>query len=155
VTLLVLVGVGLPASLVLKGPAPDRTRYWEIAADRFVAGIALGSGTDDEGRTGFASAYDLLTESRRETLPFDVFFEEWSRLFDERGFVVDRVRDGNHQARGRSGDPICYLLFLGGEQQDHSKLSTIRLEITLLRNGTRYTVSSYKLRDVPNPRATR
>jgi hypothetical protein len=153
---LAVVAVGVPAWVVLsrlgREEGPGRQRIGEQFIQAIVAGTASPSGG---GATGFESAWRMLAPELRESLPFDVFFETWSRTFDERGFVVDHVRVTDQKARGTREDPISYLLFLGGEGQDHAKLETVRLDLVLARRDDRFTIARYTLTDVPNPRAAR
>ena len=159
VTLVTLLGIGLPAAIIFVRSRPDRSHGGEIAADQFmdaiVAGTAQMEGQGD--KTGYQVAYDLLSEKLRASMPFDVFFENWSRLFDQRGFVVDRVRAGDRETDDEPSAwmSVSYLLFLGGEQQDYSKLNTVQVDLRLRRQRMNYFVENYALRDVPNPRATR
>jgi hypothetical protein len=146
----------LPTWIVLSRLSRDTTPGRQLAADQFVQSIVGGTETAaGQHRTGFEVAYGLLSPPRRESVPFDVFFERWSRLFDDRGFIVDFVRVSDHDARGTARDPISYLLFLGGEQQDHAKLETIRIDLVLARYEKQYAIADYTLTDVPNPRAAR
>ena len=99
---------------------------------------------------GAASSSNAASTSRREAVPFDVFFEDWSRLFEVRGFIVDQVRMTDYDAR-----PVSYMLFLGGEEE-HAKLDTVRLDIFLQRvQWHRFSVGEDVGHDVPNPRAQR
>jgi hypothetical protein len=159
-TLLAVVAIGLPATLLLMKPKevePSR----EEKADEFVRNLAEGSNPvgSGPGQTGYAAAYDLLADRRREAIPFDVFFEEWSRLLDSKGFIVDYVRTSEPRLRDPRREPrvVKYVLFLGGENQDHATLGTVELKLNMTFNWKlgRYEVSEFSRTDVPNPRATR
>jgi hypothetical protein len=133
VTLLALFLIGVPAWVVLSRFPREPQSGRQRAAEQFVQAIVAGSAVEPgRTRTGFETAYALLSPAKREALPFDVFFEDWSRLFEERGFIVDHVRVTEWDARGLS-QPVSYLLFLGGEQEEHAKLDTVRLDIFLQR----------------------
>src|SRR5262245_26310732 len=89
-TVLGLLAIGLPATLLVMRDRSDASpRAWE-AADAFVHGITLGTGVESGsgGKTGFEVAYDILSARKREELPFDVFFEDWRRTTDSRGTIV-------------------------------------------------------------------
>lgn len=154
VLLATLLLFAVPAVLLLMRDEVDRVAVWDVTSDRFVEAIALGAGMEHGGsRTGLAIAYDLLSEEKRNAVPFDIFFEEWTRLFDERGFIVEKHRSPQKDARGRARDPIEHLLFLGGEHDDHGRLTTMKLSLLMTRGGA--SVNDYTLVAVPNPRATR
>jgi hypothetical protein len=159
VMLVTLVGIGLPAAIIFVRSRPDRSHGAEIAADQFMDAIVAGSSqaAGQGGKTGYQFAYDMLSEKMRASMPFDVFFENWSRLFDQRGYVVDRIRvvDRDAADEPRRWMTTSYLLFLGGEQQDYAKLNTVQIELKLRRQRMDYFIENYSLRDVPNPRATR
>jgi hypothetical protein len=142
---------------------PVRERGDLVVAEQFVAAIAAGTAEVAPGRTGFDAAYALLSASKRESLPYDMFFEDWTRLFDDAGFIVEHARDrerepiGDEEGTRRNRAAIAHLLFLGGEQEDHARLRTVRLEITPRFEGAhgRWEVAEYAVREVANPRAAR
>src|SRR5262249_41872261 len=133
----------------------------EAVSDRFVRGITLGSGPGGEpgGLTGFQLAHDLLATKKRDTLPFDVFFDDWQRLIDSHGLVVDSLRTSATPREPDTREPrdVTYLLFLGGETQDHALLATVELKLSMAWNRTlgRFVVTEYVRNSVPNPRASR
>jgi hypothetical protein len=159
-TLLAVVAIGLPATLLLMKPNEDEPSR-EEKADEFVRNLVAGSNPVGRGpgQTGYAAAYDLLVDRRREAIPFDVFFEEWSRLLDSKGFIVDYVRTSEPRARDPRMEArvVKYVLFLGGDNQDHATLETVELKLNMTFNWKlgRYEVSEYSRANVPNPRATR
>jgi hypothetical protein len=157
---LAIVAIALPTVLLLA-----KRQEWvptrEEPAESFVRGLALANGVESgpAGRTGFAAAYAQLSERRKEDMPFDVFLEDWSRLLDAKGFVVDYVRTSEPHPvrRNRADGDVSFLLFLGGEKQDHASLETVELKLAMKfnwKNGT-FEVSDYSRNHVPNPRATR
>jgi hypothetical protein len=160
-TLLALVAIGLPATLLLLRPKENEPLR-EEKADEFVRNIVAGTAPSagDSGQTGYAAAYEVLSQQRRDAIPFDVFFEEWSHLLDQKGFIVDYVRTSEPRAvRERRNEPTVmkYILFLGGENQDHATLETVELKLNMTFNWKlgRYEVSDFSRNNVPNPRATR
>jgi hypothetical protein len=155
-----VVAIGLPATLLLlKRNHFDPSR--EEKAEEFVKNVVMGTGPSrgEPSKTGYAAAYEMLTEARREAIPFDVFFEEWSRLLASKGFIVDYVRTSDPRAADRRLDSgvVKYVLFLGLENQDHATLETVELKLNMTFNWklSRYEVSEMTRTNVPNPRATR
>jgi hypothetical protein len=158
--LLAVAAIGLPAALILvKRDRVEPTR--EEKADEFVKHLVTGTAPvpGDSEHTGYAAAYELLAERRRDATPFDVFFEEWSRLLDSKGFIVDYVRTSDSRASDRRMDAgvVKYVLYLGGNNQDHATLDTVELKLNMTFNRKlgRWEVSELSRADVPNPRATR
>jgi hypothetical protein len=157
---LALVAIALPTTLLLlrRHEVPP-TR--EEPAEAFVRGLQLASAVESgpAGRTGFAQAYDLLTDKKKEEVPFDVFLEDWSRLLDAKGFVVDSLRTSEPRPvqRNRADGDVAFLLFLGGERQEHATLETVELRLKMKFNWKTgsFEVSDYSRNHVPNPRATR
>lgn len=158
--LLAVVGIGLPATLLLlKRHHFDPSR--EEKADEFVKNVASGTSPSpgDPSKTGYEAAYEMLTEARRDAMPFDVFFEDWSRLVASKGFIIDSVRTSDPRAAERRMDSgvVKYILFLGLENQEHATLETVELKLNMTFNWklTRYEVSEMTRTPVQNPRATR
>jgi hypothetical protein len=159
-TLLAIVGIGLPATLLLlKRHNFDPSR--EDKADEFVKNVVAGTGPapGDPSKTGYAAAYEMLTDARRDATPFDVFFEDWSRLLASKGFIIDYVRTSDPRAVDRRTESgiVKYVLFLGLENQEHATLETVELKLNMTFNWkqSRYEVSEMGRMNVPNPRATR
>lgn len=158
--ILAIVGIGLPATLLLlRRHQFDPSR--EEKADEFVKNVVSGTNPSpgDPSKTGYAAAYEMLTDARREAMPFDVFFEDWSRLLASKGFIVDSVRTSDPRVADRRIDSgvVKYVLFLGLENQEHATLETVELKLNMTFNWnlSRYEVSEMSRTNVPNPRATR
>jgi hypothetical protein len=157
--LLSVVAIGLPATLLLL-KRNDAYPTREGPADAFVRGLVTGSAVEGTaGKTGYTTAYELFSDRRKDALPFDLFFEEWARLVDSKGFIVDYVRTSEVRPQNGSTQPgeVKYVLYLGGDTQDHATLETVELRLNMVFNWRvgRFEVADYSLKHVPNPRATR
>jgi hypothetical protein len=156
----VLVGVGVPAAFVMWRWNQTDPGDPLATADHFVRGLSIAADVDPhaEGgpKTGFEVAYGLLAEQKRQELPFDVFFEDWMRLFEARGLIVDQMRPQKggrsaHQLRGRRR--ISYILLMGGESQEYSKRSAIKLDLSLARGGEDFVITDFGWSETQNPTA--
>jgi hypothetical protein len=159
---LALVAIGLPTMLLVFRGQPRELHTAEATADKFVRAITAGSSAPEgvQGKTGFQVAHELLSADKQEALPFDVFFDEWRRLTDSHGLVVDSYRKSEiprHDPFTRESRDVTYVIFLGGENQEHADLATIevRLKMAWDRKIRRFVINSYSAAHVPNPRATR
>jgi hypothetical protein len=157
---LALVAIGLPTLLLMFRGQPKERQTADATAETFVRALTHGSSPAEGApdRTGFQAAHDLLADGKRDALPFDVFFDEWRRLTDSHGMIVDSVRTSEMSREWTSESrDVTYLLFLGGENQEHADLVTMEIKLSMAydRKNRRFVISNYSRTHVPNPRATR
>ncbi len=141
----------------------DRGPRHEDVAELFVQRIGLANGyvkgsgakPEDAPVTGLRAAWDMLMPEKQLDVPFDVFVEDWTKLFDARGFVRD-VRFASKRSGNRKwprGFVLGYTLLLGNENSRHDELGALLLEVNLVRDDKSYKIADYAVSDTVNPAA--
>ncbi len=124
------------------------------AAEIFVRALAASDGPFDDGsgevRTGYSAAWHRLSTRLHVTKPFDVFYDEWSRVLESHGAIVD---DRITTTSGSRERPITCMLYLGRASQRHSELTVVKLELAVRREGDEAVVSDYVFSIAPNAEA--
>ncbi len=157
----VLWSLGLTGFLYLRDRREHAPGFLDVAdlfAQRLAAANKPCAGAAKPGETpptGYQAAWDLLSDAKKTEMPFDVFYEDWSKLFDARGYIVDvrRAQRSAVRTKWSRGRTVAFTLLMGSDSSRHEDLSALLLELNLREENDRFTVTDYAFSDIPNPSA--